>query len=156
MLAWIGRSLAAGLCGAAAHTGLMSLKSALGLLPSFDPYAALQSAIAGWTGTGVHPALAWSLSFVSGATIVGLLFGRLYALLPGRLGIAKGVIFGLAAWLLMGGLLFPAIGLGAFGAAAGLGFAPALLSLAMLLTYGGVMGAVYAALTAWPEPVQPA
>ena len=152
MRAWICRSFAAGLCGAAAHTGLMFLKSALGLLPSFDPYEALQSAIASWTGTAAHPALAWILPFVSGATLIGLLFGQLYAVLPARSGVAKGLIFGLCAWVLMGVVLFPAIGLGAFGSAAGQGVAPAMLSLAMLLVYGGVMGAVYAALAAWPKP----
>lgn len=150
MLAWICKSFAAGLCGALAHTGLMFVKSSLGLLPSFDPYAALQAALASWPFAAAHPALAWALSFVSGATVLGLLFGRLYTRLPGRTGVAKGAIFGACAWLPMGALLFPAIGLGPFGWSAGLGGAAALLSLAMLVIYGGVMGAAYAALARWP------
>ena len=148
MLAWIWKSVAAGLAGALAHTALMSLKAALGLLPAFDPYRALQDTLAAWTGTAGHPALAWALSLMSGATLLGLLFGRLYPRLPGRLGIAKGMVFGCIGWIGMNLMLFPAIGLGAFGAAAGLGAGPALLSLAMVLTYGAVMGAVYAALAA--------
>jgi hypothetical protein len=101
-------------------------------------------------GSAAHPALAWALSFVSGATVLGLLLGRLYTHLPGRTGIAKGAIFGVLAWLPMGALLFPAIGLGPFGWAAGVGSAAALLSLAMLLIYGGVMGAAYPALARLP------
>lgn len=138
--------MTAGLAGALAHTALMSVKSGLGLLPSFDPYGALQSALAAWTGTAEHPALTFALSFISGATVLGLLFGRIYAWLPGRSGAAKGLAFGLIGWALMDVLLFPAVGLGAFGWAAGLGSAPALLSLAMVLIYGAVVGTVFAAL----------
>jgi hypothetical protein len=150
MLAWICKSFAAGLCGALAHTGLMFVKSTFGLLPSFDPYAALQAALATWPLAAAHPALAWALSFVSGATVLGLVFGRLYTRLPGRTGAAKGVIFGACAWFPMGALLFPAIGLGPFGWAADLGIAAALLSLTMLVVYGGVMGAAYAAFARLP------
>jgi hypothetical protein len=94
----------------------------------------------------VHPLAAWALSFFTGATIIGLLFGRIYPILPGRSGIAKGLLFGLLGWTLMNLLFFPAIGLGVYAAGAGLGAAPSLLSLAMLLTYGAVAGAAYAAL----------
>jgi len=51
----------------------------------------------------------------------------------------------------MGLIFFPVIGLGPFAFGAGLGIAPALLSLAMLLTYSLVLGTVYAALDAWPS-----
>jgi hypothetical protein len=90
MLAWIYKSLAAGLCDALVHTGLMFVKSALGLLPSFGPYAALRAALASWPAAAAHPALAWAVSVVSGAAVLGLLFGRLYTHLPGPTGIAKG------------------------------------------------------------------
>ena len=43
----------------------------------------------------------------------------------------------------MGLIFFPLIGLGPFAFGAGLGIAPALLSLAMLLTYSLVLGTVY-------------
>ena len=46
----------------------------------------------------------------------------------------------------MGLLFFPWLDLGYFAAGIGLGIAPALLSLAMLLAYSLVMGIVYAAL----------
>ena len=43
-------------------------------------------------------------------------------------------------------IFFPLIELGPFAIGVGLGIAPALLSLAMLLTYSLVLGIVYAAL----------
>jgi hypothetical protein len=59
------------------------------------------------------------------------------------------VIFGLIGWILMGLIFFPLIGLGPFALQAGLGIAPALLSLAMLLTYSVVLATVYVTLDRW-------
>lgn len=140
------RSLAAGLCGAAAHSLLMYGKTAFAILPTFDPYRSLQASLGELIGSGVHPLVPWALSFFSGATAVGLLFGRIYPFLPGRNAIMKGLAFGVLGWVLMNMFFFPAIGLGLFAFGAGLGAAPTLLSLAMLLTYGSVAGVAYAAL----------
>src|SRR6516164_5338518 len=79
-------------------------------------------------------------------TILGFLFGRLNRLLPGRTGLSKGLSFGLIGWLFMGLLFFPLIGLGPFAIGAGLGIAPAMMSLGMVLTYSVVLGTVYVAL----------
>ena len=48
--------------------------------------------------------------------------------------------------LFMGLIFFPMIGLGPFAVGAGLGIAPATLSLGMVLTYSIVLGTVYIAL----------
>ena len=138
--------MVAGACGAAAHSSLMAFKSRMGLLPSFQPYESLQNALHELIGSEVHPIAVWLLSFVSGATLVGFLFARLYRLLPGKRGAVKGLIFGLLGWAMMGLILFPLLGLGLFAVDVGRGIAPALFSLAMLLIYGVVMGMVYAAL----------
>ena len=53
--------------------------------------------------------------------------------------------------MFMGLIFFPVIGLGLFAFGAGLGIAPALLSLAMLLAYSVVLGTVYAALDTGPS-----
>ena len=42
----IWKSIAAGLCGSVAHTGLMTLKSWAQLLPSFQPYDDVQTMLA--------------------------------------------------------------------------------------------------------------
>jgi hypothetical protein len=49
----------------------------------------------------------------------------------------------------MGLIFFPVIGLGPFAIGVGLGIGPAMLSLAMVLTYSIVLGTVYVALDAW-------
>lgn len=142
----IWRSLAAGLCGSAAHSGLMFLKSWMGWLPSFHPYEDIQRALSGLVGGSVPAAIPWALSFLNGAVVLGMLFGRLYRFLPGQSGAAKGFVFGVFGWIAMGVLLFPMLGQGLFAAQAGLGARPALFSLAMLLTYSIIMGIAYSML----------
>jgi hypothetical protein len=142
----IWKSLAAGLCGSAAHSGLMFLKSRMGLLPSFHPYEDLQQKLSELVGGSVHPLVPWALSFLNGAVVLGMLFGRTYRLLPGRSGAAKGFVFGVFGWLVMGVLFFPMLDRGLFATGAGLGLLPALFSLLMLLTYSMIMGIAYSAL----------
>ena len=88
----------------------------------------------------------WALSFLNGAVVIGILFGRTYRLLPGRSGATKGLVFGVFGWIAMGMLFFPMLGRGLFAAQAGLGVLPALFSLLMLLTYSIIMGIAYSAL----------
>lgn len=142
----IWKSLAAGLCGSAAHSGLMFLKSWMGWLPAFHPYEDLQQALSGLLGGSVPPAIPWALSFLNGAVVLGMLFGRTYRLLPGRSGATKGFVFGVFGWLAMGVLFFPMLDRGLFATRVGLGLLPALFSLAMLLSYGVIMGIAYSAL----------
>ncbi len=142
----IWKSLAAGLCGSAAHSGLMLLKYRMGWLPSFHPYEDIQQALSGLVGGSVPPAIPWALSFLNGAVVLGILFGRLYRFLPGGSGAVKGFVFGVFGWMAMGVLLFPLLGQGLFATQAGLGARPALFSLAMLLTYSIIMGIAYSVL----------
>ena len=143
---WIWKPLVAGLSGTLVHFVFMYFKMRAGLLPSFQPYQSFQHTLSQWIGTDVPATVPWLLSFVNGMAILGFLFGRINGLLPGRSGITKGVVFGLIGWVLMGLIFFPLIGLGAFAFRAGLGIAPALMSLAMLLTYSVVLATVYIAL----------
>jgi len=146
---WIWKPLVAGLSGTLVHFFFMYLKSQTSLLPSFQPYQSLQQTLAQWVGGDVPAFVPWLLSLVIGMAILGFLFSRINGLLPGRTGLSKGVIFGLIGWILMGLIFFPLIGLGPFAFQAGLGIAPALLSLAMLLTYSVVLATVYATLDRW-------
>jgi len=149
MKGWIWKSAIAGLSGAIVHALFMYLKARTGLLPAFQPYHSFQIALSDWTGTNIPAIVPWVLSFLNAMAILGFLFGRINRLLPGRSGVTKGLSFGLVGWLLMGLIFFPLIGLGPFAFGVGLGFGPALLSLAMLLTYSVVLGTVYAALDGW-------
>jgi hypothetical protein len=143
---WIARSVVAGASGSVVHFLFMYLKSATGLLPQFQPYHSFQVALSEWFGTNVPHIVPWVLSFLNGMTILSLLFGRIYQLLPGRNGLTKGTTFGLIGWVFMGLVFFPLIGLGPFAIKVGLGAAPAFLSLGMSLTYSVVMATVYVAL----------
>lgn len=140
------KSLAAGLCGSAAHSSLMFVKSWMGWLPSFHPYQDLQQALSELVGGSVHPLITWALSFLNGAVVLGFLFGRIYRLLPGRSGAVKGFVFGVFGWIAMGVLFFPMPNRGLFATRVGLGALPALFSLLMQLSYGMIMGIAYSAL----------
>ena len=145
---WIWRSVIAGSAGTIVHFLFMHLKSWTGLLPSFQPYQSFQVALSHWVGANVPATVPWALSFLNGMTILGFLFARINRLLPGRNGATKGLMFGLIGWMFMGLIFFPLIGLGPFATGIGLGVGPALLSLAMVLTYSVVLGTVYVALDA--------
>ena len=144
---WLWKSAAAGLCGSGAHSLLMYVKDRAGILPAFQPYESLQTALGHLVGGNVPAIVPWALSFLNGSILVGFAFGHVYQHLPGSNGATKGLIVGAAGWVLMGLVFFPALGLGLFATQAGSGIAPAAFSLAMLLTYSVVMGMVYAALS---------
>jgi hypothetical protein len=139
----IWRTTFAGLCGSVAHSGLMLLKSGMGWLPSFQPYDDLQQLLSQLVGGSVNPLIPWALSFLNGSVLLGYLFGRAYRLLPGESGAAKGLVFGVLGWIVMGLLFFPMLGRGLFATGAGLGFQPALFSLLMILSYSVIMGLIY-------------
>ncbi len=144
---WIWKSVVASGCGMLAHMALMEIKSRAGLLPEFDPSLAIRNAFSEFLAGAIpQRAAPWVLSQLNGAALIGLLFGRFFDRLPGRSGLAKGLILGLAGWLLLGAILFPAIGLGPFAASLGLGGGPAVFSFAMVEAYSLVLGIVYAAL----------
>jgi hypothetical protein len=145
---WIWKSVIAGSTGTIVHFLFMHLKSWTGLLPSFQPYQSFQVALSHWVGANVPAIVPWGLSFLNGMAILGFLFARINRLLPGRNGATKGLTFGLIGWMFMGLIFFPLIGLGPFATGIGLGIGPALLSLAMVLTYSVVLGTVYVALDA--------
>jgi len=121
----------------------MFLKSHFDFLPSFHPYEDLQRTLSELVGSSVHPWVPWALSLLNGSIVLGFIFGRTYQLLPGGSGAAKGFVFGLLGWLVMGLLFFPILGRGAFATQVGLGFLPAVFSLLMVLSYSIVMGMAY-------------
>ena len=145
-VAWVWKSAVAGLCGTAAHYALMYFKTRTGLMPLFQPYQALQVTLSELVGRQVHPLVLWVLSLVNGMAVLGFAFGRLYRYIPGRSGLIKGLVFGVAGWLVVNLAFLPPLGFGPFGSATGLGIQPALFTFAMLQTYSLVMGQVYAML----------
>jgi uncharacterized protein DUF6789 len=145
------RAILAGACASAAHAGLMWLKTSSGVLPEFHPYDDLQRTIASGIGALVPQPLLWTIAFLNGALLVSFVFHRIHHVLPGQSLIAKGLVFGALAWVMMASVLFPLIGEGFFASGVGRGFLPALLSLAMLLVYGVTLSAIYCGLTKIPD-----
>ena len=140
------RPVVAGLCGTAAHTVLMVLKSWAHWLPGFTPYKDLQAMLAGLVGTSVPAAVPWVLSYFNGSVVLGFLYRAMHRRLPGREGAVKGAVFGFLGWIAMGLIAFPLLGRGLFATQAGLGLEPAFFTLLMMLTYSIVLGIAYAAL----------
>ena len=143
---WVWKSVIAGLCGTIAHTLLVSFKIHAGWLPAFQPYEALQKTLSHHIGSNVPSIIPWIISYINGLTVIALLFGSSYKLLPGKHGITKGLSVGVLVWLIMGLVFFPLVGLGFFARDVGLGIKPALFSLAMVEAYSAVMGTVFAVL----------
>lgn len=139
--AW--KSIAAGLCGSAAHSALMALKSWARILPGFEPYDDLQTLLTGFFGSSVHPVVPWVLSYFNGAVVLSFLFSHSYRRLPGNTTVTKGIVFGVAIWIAMGLTFFPMIGKGLFAIHAGFGIKPTLFTLIMVLTYSVTLSIVY-------------
>jgi hypothetical protein len=135
-------SLLAGFGATSVHLILMALKRSAGILPEFDPYEDLQRLLSAATAGGFQPP-SWLLAYLNGALILGFAFGRLFAYLPGRTALARGAVFGLAAWLCLGFGLLPLAGRGLFAVNLNLGAWPALLMLAMLMIYSITMSLLY-------------
>jgi hypothetical protein len=140
-------SLLAGLGATSVHIALMAIKHRFGILPGFEPYEDLQRLLSSVTSLSFEAPLSGLLPFINGALVLGFVFGRLFSHLPGRTALAKGAVFGMAAWLAMGLGLFPLAGRGVFALELGLGVWPAALMLAMLMMYAIVMSLLYAGLT---------
>jgi hypothetical protein len=139
----IRNSVIAGLCGTVVHSLLALVHSKVGPLPEFQPNDDFRRALSWLIGQDIHPGVAWLLLFVNGAVIWGFLFGQVYRFLPGKYPWQKGVVFGICAWIVMGFVFFPLVDRGIFAMGLGLGAAPAILLLAMLLTYSVTMSLVY-------------
>ena len=139
----IRNSVIAGLCGSVVHSLLALVHSKTGPLPEFQPNEDFQRVLSWLIGQDIHPSVAWLLLFVNGAVVWGLVFGQVYRYLPGKHPWQKGVFFGICVWIVMGLVFFPLVDRGIFAVALGLGAAPAILLLAMLLTYSVTMSLVY-------------
>jgi len=134
----IQKGVLAGLAATIALTILMLLKDLAGFAPRVDLVALLSGALelpvwASWIG-----------HFLIGSVIWGVLFAVLAPKIPTSTCTAKAVMFSVAAWLLMQLVILPLAGAGVFGARYGI-MAP-VLTLALHVIYGAVLGAVYARL----------
>lgn len=137
--------LIAGFIATVALSILMLLKAMMGLMPQLDVIAMLSGMM------GASPIMGWVAHFVIGTVVWGGGFALLHDAIPGGGAVVKGVVFAVAAWVIMMVALMPMAGAGFFGMALGV-MAP-VMTLVLHIIFGAVLGAVYDNRTRSSEPV---
>jgi uncharacterized membrane protein YagU involved in acid resistance len=121
----------------------MVLERSLRLSLGTDPVALLAAVIGYTAEAGRALPFAWLIHFVVGTLVWGVAYVWLEPRLTGSPA-ARGMTFGVLAWLVMMLLVMPLTGAGLFGFGYGLGVPLTLL--AVHLAYGAVLGLVYSRL----------
>lgn len=123
---------------------LMLMKSAMGMLPALNVIQMQTQMLHSYIGTPAAPVVGWISHFIIGTVVWGGLFGAFNHSVPGRNELVKGMVFSVAAWLLMMFIVMPMAGAGFFGHNIGV-MAP-VATLVLHLIFGAVMGYSYAKL----------
>jgi len=134
----ISKGFIAGLAATVVLSMIMVAKGMMGLMPGLNVIAMLSSM------AGAVPAVGWVMHFAIGALVWGLAFVAMLKFLPGSSNIAKGVSFGVAAWIMMMLIVMPMTGAGLFGLNMGM-MAP-VMTLMLHAIYGAVLGFTYSKL----------
>jgi len=128
----IGRTVLGGFAGTLAITLLMYKGAPMMGLPKMDIAAMLGQVLGGWT-TGMM------MHIVNGVVIFPLIYAYLlFSRLPGP-PVTKGILWGVALWLVAGVAVMPMMGGGLFGTANG-GMVTAAAMLIGHLVYGALLG----------------
>ena len=138
------RSVIAGFAATVVLSLLMMMKAAMGLMPQLDVITMLSGMAQSMIGMG-GAGIGWLIHFLIGTVLWGVLFALLYDRLPGSQAIAKGMSFGVLAWVLMMILAMPMAGAGLIGMKLGM-MAP-VLTLILHLFWGAVLGFVFSRLS---------
>ena len=133
----IGNGLVAGLVATVVLSGLMVIKSMMGLMPQLDS----PQMIAAMMGAPNQPAVGWGVHFMIGIVLYGAAIAWLHERMPGDSAVAHGVLIAVAGWLMMMVVLMPMAGTGVFGM--NLGIMAPMMTLILHLVFGAVLGAVY-------------
>ena len=138
--AMIGRGIAAGFAATFVLSVIMLMKRSMGLMPELDPVAMI-SAMAGASS----PVVGWIGHFVIGSIFWGGGFAIVSPYLPGPYRL-RGAIFAVGAWLIMMLVVMPMAGAGSFGL--GLGIMAPVVTLALHVVFGLVLGGIYGLVSA--------
>ncbi|MBL8593695.1 MAG: hypothetical protein JNK01_13505 [Devosia sp.] len=134
----LAKGLVAGFVATVVLSAAMVAKQMMGLMPELDVATMLTSML------GLPDvALGWVMHFMIGTVAWGVAFAVVVPYLPGSL-VMRGVLFGIAAWLMMMIAVMPMAGAGLFGLQLGI-MAP-LATLMLHILYGATLGAVFAAM----------
>ncbi len=103
------KGMVAGLAATVLLSLLMMGKAMMGVMPDLDVVAMLAKMM------GSSLAMGWIAHFMIGTIIWGGAFALFNNLIPGSGQVGKGVIFGVADWLMMMVAVMPMAGAGLFG-----------------------------------------
>ena len=129
------RGMAAGLAATVALSVIMVAKGMMGLMPELNVIAMLSAMMQS------VPIVGWMAHFVIGMFAWGVGFVLVSGILPGKSNLAKGVSFGIGAWVMMMLVIMPMAGAGFFGLKMGM-MAP-VMTLMLHVIYGAILGSVY-------------
>lgn len=138
------RAMTAGFVATVVLSALMLMKSMMGVMPELDLPNMLAGMAHNMMGLPANPAVGWVIHFMIGAVVWGIGFALLYKVLPGAGLVAKGLVFGALAWVLMMLIPMPLAGAGLF--AMKLGMMAPVMTLVLHLIWGAVLGATFGAL----------
>lgn len=112
------------------------MKAAMGVMPELNLIKMIADMF------GAPTAVGWAMHFMIGTVLWGSRFARLNRGLPGESHWLKGIVFATGAWLIMMIAMMPMAGVGFFGFHLGM-MAP-VMTLALHVVFGIVLGAIYA------------
>ncbi|PIW27892.1 MAG: hypothetical protein COW29_10450 [Rhodobacterales bacterium CG15_BIG_FIL_POST_REV_8_21_14_020_59_13] len=127
--------LVAGFAATVVLSMMMFAKTMMGIMPELDVIMMLSGMM------GAPVLMGWLAHFMIGTLVWGGGFAILYDKIPGGSALIKGVLFGIAAWLLMMIMVMPMAGAGLFGMALGI-MAP-MMTLVLHVIFGAVLGLVF-------------
>jgi len=133
--------LIAGLTATIVLSVLIYLKASTGLLPQLNTIALLVNLGNQYLFLPSTPATGWTLHFLIGTVLWGILFALVTDHIPPANQTVKGIGFGVVAWLLMMLVVMPLAGAGWFGQQ--LGIDVAIVTLVLHIIFGAVLGYVY-------------
>lgn len=140
------RSIVAAFIATVVLSGMMVVKSMIGMLPAMNAIAMLTHMAHQMMGAPASPIIGWGAHFLIGTLLWGVMFALVYDLIPGDKAIGKALQFSIVAWLLMMVFVMPMAGQGLF--AMHIGVMAAVATLVLHLLWGSVLGGVYQSLPA--------
>ncbi len=128
----------AGFAGSAVLAIVFVMQSIMGIMPQMDIIMMLSAMM------GMPIIMGWIAHFAIGTFVWGGLFALANNAIPGGSQVAKGVVLGIAAWLVMMVMVMPMAGGGFFGL--NFGLMGAMMPLVLHIIFGAILGYVYARL----------
>jgi len=118
-------------------SAMMIVKGKMGVMPDLDIIAMLAKMI------GAGAIVGWVMHFMVGMGY-GIAFSQINRLLPAHSFILKGMMIGIAGWLMMMFVLMPMMGAGMF--AMNMGMMAPIMTLVLHMIFGAVLGLTYSKL----------